>query len=194
MPIKPIETWYDGHKFRSRLEARWAIFFDALDIRYEYETQGYDLGPPFGRYLPGFWLPRLEIWVEIKGKEPSRAEIDRVAALADGTGHAAYIFFGTPWPIGRCGPNSDPSWGVGPSAHVYYPGYTYKHGYSWAECERCGLLEPLFEGGRHRQSCRECDAPGHAFRADSPRLVSAYVAARSARFERGQSGRGVRVS
>ena len=25
--IKAIETEYDGHKFRSRLEARWAVFF-----------------------------------------------------------------------------------------------------------------------------------------------------------------------
>lgn len=25
--IKPIETKYDGYLFRSRLEARWAVFF-----------------------------------------------------------------------------------------------------------------------------------------------------------------------
>lgn len=28
--IKAIETEYDGHKFRSRLEARWAVFFNAI--------------------------------------------------------------------------------------------------------------------------------------------------------------------
>ena len=28
--IKAIETEYDGHRFRSRLEARWAIFFLSL--------------------------------------------------------------------------------------------------------------------------------------------------------------------
>ena len=27
--IKPIETNYKGYRFRSRLEARWAVFFDA---------------------------------------------------------------------------------------------------------------------------------------------------------------------
>lgn len=28
--IKAIETEYDGHRFRSRLEARWAVFFNAI--------------------------------------------------------------------------------------------------------------------------------------------------------------------
>ena len=37
MNIKPIETIYKGYRFRSRLEARWAVFFDALGIEYEYE-------------------------------------------------------------------------------------------------------------------------------------------------------------
>lgn len=33
--IKPIETKYKGYRFRSRLEARWAVFFDALGISWE---------------------------------------------------------------------------------------------------------------------------------------------------------------
>lgn len=53
--IKPIETRYDGTLFRSRLEARWAVFFDALNVRWEYEKEGYET--PLGRYLPDFWLP-----------------------------------------------------------------------------------------------------------------------------------------
>jgi len=39
--IKAIETVYNGYKFRSRLEARWAVFFDALGIEYEYEKEGF---------------------------------------------------------------------------------------------------------------------------------------------------------
>ena len=34
--MKPIETEYKGYRFRSRLEARWAVFFDALNIKWEY--------------------------------------------------------------------------------------------------------------------------------------------------------------
>lgn len=62
--IQPIETHYKGYKFRSRLEARWAVFFDLMGIKYEYEEQGYVLrGTP---YLPDFYLPDLCCYVEIK--------------------------------------------------------------------------------------------------------------------------------
>ena len=63
--IKPIETWYNGYKFRSRTEARWAVFFDALNIAYQYELEGYDLGD-MGYYLPDFYLPDFGMFVEIK--------------------------------------------------------------------------------------------------------------------------------
>lgn len=62
--IKPIETVYNGYRFRSRLEARWAVFFDAADIKYEYEPEGFKL--PSGGYLPDFYLPELQVYVEIK--------------------------------------------------------------------------------------------------------------------------------
>jgi hypothetical protein len=39
-----IPTMYKGIQFRSRLEARWAVFFDTLGIEWEYETQGYEIG------------------------------------------------------------------------------------------------------------------------------------------------------
>ena len=29
IPYQPIETMYRGYRFRSRLEARWAVFFTA---------------------------------------------------------------------------------------------------------------------------------------------------------------------
>jgi len=44
--IKTIQTAYKGYKFRSRLEARWAVFFDAFPLKWEYEPEGYDLGAP----------------------------------------------------------------------------------------------------------------------------------------------------
>ena len=53
--IKPIETVYNGYRFRSRLEARWAVFFDALGIKYEYEPEGYTLQDGT-KYLPDFMI------------------------------------------------------------------------------------------------------------------------------------------
>lgn len=64
--IKPIETWYNGIKFRSRLEARWAVFFDACGIKYEYEPEGYEIDGK--KYLPDFHLPELEVYAEVKGQ------------------------------------------------------------------------------------------------------------------------------
>jgi hypothetical protein len=63
--IKAIQTKYHGCHFRSRLEARWAVFYDALGIQWSYEHEGFDLGEGV-RYLPDFWLPELETWIEIK--------------------------------------------------------------------------------------------------------------------------------
>lgn len=63
----PVETFYAGHRFRSRLEARWGVFFDCLGIVWEYEPEGYALGEETW-YLPDFLLPRLGdgLWCEVK--------------------------------------------------------------------------------------------------------------------------------
>lgn len=63
--IRPIATRYSGFLFRSRLEARWAVFFDKLGIKWLYEPQGFDVdGRP---YLPDFCLLLGEmLWAEIK--------------------------------------------------------------------------------------------------------------------------------
>ena len=53
--MKAIETRYRGYRFRSRTEARWAVFFDKLGLRWDYEEQGYVL-PKSGCYLPDFKL------------------------------------------------------------------------------------------------------------------------------------------
>lgn len=64
--IKAIETSYKGYRFRSRLEARWAVFFENAGITWDYETEGFDLGGSLGWYLPDFYLPLLKVWIEIK--------------------------------------------------------------------------------------------------------------------------------
>jgi len=68
--IKAIETKYNGYRFRSRLEARWAVFFDEVGIEYEYELEGFEVVSHDGevwKYLPDFFLPKFRTWVEVKG-------------------------------------------------------------------------------------------------------------------------------
>ena len=64
MEIKAIETHYNGYKFRSRLEARWAVFFDEAGIEYQYEPEGFTNGEDC--YLPDFYLPEHNTYVEVK--------------------------------------------------------------------------------------------------------------------------------
>lgn len=63
--VKAIPTFAYGCRFRSRLEAKWATFFTAMNIEWHYELEGYEL--PHGRYLPDFLLPSCGTWVEVKG-------------------------------------------------------------------------------------------------------------------------------
>jgi hypothetical protein len=63
--IAPIETYFDGYRFRSRLEAKWAVFFKRSGIRYLYEPEAYPIAGD-DCYLPDFWLPRYRCFFEVK--------------------------------------------------------------------------------------------------------------------------------
>lgn len=95
--MKAIETIYNGYRFRSRLEARWAVFFDEIGMRYEYEPQGAVLNDGT-RYLPDFYLPSYDLYVEIK---PPRTEcLDEYAGkcelFRDSTNSPIMLCFGDP--------------------------------------------------------------------------------------------------
>jgi hypothetical protein len=106
-PLRAIETQYRGYRFRSRLEARWAVFFDALDMKWEYEKEGYEL-PDGTRYLPDFFVrfsppwaeyhpPGGGYWFEIKpAGAPTDAEKEKAHWLSRVTPHAVYILCGDP--------------------------------------------------------------------------------------------------
>ena len=74
--MKAIETVYNGYRFRSRLEARWAVFFDTLGVKYEYEPEGFKLDNGL-YYLPDFLIhdvvtrypdnDKSDLYVEVKG-------------------------------------------------------------------------------------------------------------------------------
>lgn len=94
--LRPIETSYNGYHFRSRLEARWAIFFDALSLSYEYEPEGFDLGK-LGWYLPDFRIDG-SIWLEVKSKNGCTDRSNTLmGALAAESGQLGIIVYGDPF-------------------------------------------------------------------------------------------------
>lgn len=71
--IRPLETMFRGFRFRSRLEARWALFFEVLGIKWDYEVQGFEL-PSGAYYLPDFYLPEVGLHAEVKPTLPTSGE------------------------------------------------------------------------------------------------------------------------
>ena len=88
--MKAIQTEYKGYLFRSRLEARWAVFFDACGVRWEYEPEGYDLGDGI-YYLPDFLLHGVDgrdggdLYVEVKGNM-TPADAEKILRFVEGGG------------------------------------------------------------------------------------------------------------
>ena len=138
--MKAIETIYNGYRFRSRLEAKWAVFFDALGIPYEYEKEGYDLDGT--HYLPDFWLPVQQRWIEIKGQEPTAEELRKVDLLECGTGYPSCLFWGLP------GDNF--GWAFFTCAH---PGGAGKSFWEYAKWRECLICENIDVDIKHGDEC-----------------------------------------
>lgn len=179
MTPKPIETEYAGHRFRSRLEARWAVFFDHVGIKWAYETQGFNL--PSGPYLPDFEIemPRGPAWFEVKpGKEPLGDDDPRWGELAIATDRYLYVSGDIPDPRDAAGDQTTLM------LAFYSNGSDCWH--RFCICPKCDAVGIEFSG---RYTYLDCcwtrrDFDGRS--ADHPRLVAAYTAARSARFEHGE--------
>lgn len=107
MTFHSLPTIYAGITFRSRLEARWAVFFDALKLRWEYEPEGVSVDSggyfPDFRVSPGNVSPLL---VEVKG-DPKALTAEYLAKLHEvcrATGMMLAIFGHMPdwrWTAGR---------------------------------------------------------------------------------------------
>ena len=174
--IKAIETVYKGYRFRSRLEARWAVFYDALGIEWEYEKEGFEFWDG-SRYLPDFYLKDYG-WIEIKGIEPTQEEKRLANFLGQVTGRPVYIFFGSIPEPGSLGYFRDD----GLSAYIIYPNWDVM--FEWCRCQSCGKLGIQFEG-RTSRICKHT-SDDHGMLWDDPVINAAYQKARSARFEHGE--------
>ena len=95
MTFKAIETIYNGYKFRSRLEARYAVLFEHLDLSFEYEPEGFDLGDGVW-YLPDFCIDG-SLWIEIKPPLTNGEGIEKAEKFVMATGMPLAICWGSPW-------------------------------------------------------------------------------------------------
>ena len=98
--IKAIPTEYKGYLFRSRLEARWAVFFDAMGIEWEYEPEGLVLSDG-SWYLPDFYLLNFHCYFEVKRKSVKDTDEgnEALANISNGAHNdnwAGLIAFGDP--------------------------------------------------------------------------------------------------
>lgn len=198
---KAIQTSFKGYRFRSRLEARYAVLFDALGLKWEYEIEGFDLGLS-GWYLPDFWIPDWKSFVEIKPRTPQFGELVKPTAFSWEYGNNLILFRGSPWPgetiIEKFSPANKES---GEEATVDWFGEI-------AQCRGCQGLCLLAEEfhpqpdvcshgtfndiGTH--ACDDCKSPVSSVhwmnnRNSKSVVANAYRAARSARFEHGETPR-----
>lgn len=190
-----IETEYRGHLFRSRLEARFAVFFDCLRCEWLYEPEGFSL--PSGRYLPDFFLPRVRggTWIEVKpwgmrsffGFAQARGSVyerdpryEEFGGLAHEMGHDFFIAYGIP-------------------SLSYFDSADYRS---------CGMLENSFDpfmwcvcpcgktlgiefdgrGGRVNCDCNKDFDHGKAYSHDHERIIIAAESARKFKFEHEDNG------
>lgn len=100
--IQSIFTNYAGYTFKSRLEARWAVFFDHMKLDYMYEPVCMFLPAASCNYSPDFFVPHLQlaggrdvaVWIEIKGPSPISEELKKASELCGQTETDVYMFFG----------------------------------------------------------------------------------------------------
>jgi len=181
--ISAIETPYKGCRFRSRLEARWAVFLDTADIAWEYEPEGFHIRRPGMErfsWLPDFWLGCGQ-WAEVKGSldEAGAWKLLRILEA-----------------VTRCGPDGTADVALlGPLPRedsCLWPAQLHTHGQKlwavpWDTAPGCPLA-----AGRPRS--RVADEAALIRLLDGmpaempPWGFDAVMAARGARFEWGESG------
>jgi hypothetical protein len=177
---RAIETVYNGYRFRSRLEARWAVFLDNLGVTYEYEGEGYSLADGV-YYLPDFYLPQLTCWMEVKGHPIARMDETwrKAYLLAQQAGEHVVVFSGQ---IGAPGQVFGLDFmGTEDDETGHSPDRVF-----WFQCPMCNL----WQLGRHIAEL-PCGCLWYS-PAEQPAFVAAINTAKQARFEFGQTPKGPR--
>lgn len=172
MHPRAIETRYKGYRFRSRLDARWAVFFDALGLKWEYEPEGFELGGGL-RYLPDFKINGT--WFEVKSSVDSDLtkpkmfadRFDKVVCILDGAPDLrAYVVW-----QGYSQADDTTTHRLLEDNLIFVPAGCKYHPFYWSTGERDSRRYPL-----------------DSFGEEAVDVLRAVAAARGARFEHGENG------
>jgi hypothetical protein len=188
---------YKGRGFTTATEARWAAFFDALGLEWEYGTGG--LGLEKAGWCGGlFYLPRLNAWVEARPWPEGLHHGEfwpRHLAWAQGPDckllfpqfERLFVICGAPRmlasePRKLKEAGEEQSAGqeqavFGPRPFAYEAFAAERPGYLFCECPCCGAIGIELDG-RADLLCECCSATGKVVKNPlSDRLVAAYHAA-----------------
>lgn len=195
--IRAIETAYDGRLFRSRAEARWAAFFKALGLVYEYEPEGVELSGR--RYLPDFRLRLkndgrlLSLWLEVKPAQwNDDGKMQEFANLLPADHRATVLpALETYLDIVQNFSDELQCWFGRNTTIDYETGFEvdggYDVGYMFCKCPDCGAVGFEHCGRAARIGC--CDQPTNAaghpdknYQFNSPLMMDAFRYALSERF------------
>lgn len=182
--IKPIETYYNDNRFRSRLEARWAVFFDTLGIKYEYEPEGFKMSDGT-LYLPDFYLPESNQFFEVKGIM-TEVDMHKITQFIKDSGRPCAIGY-SDFTFEAC----DWWWDDGFELN------RNKHESCLVCCSKCGKY--YFAGIVGSYQCQCCgaydgdhyfwiSAYGDLSYMTDPVVEDAILTAKQARFEHGEKG------
>ncbi len=89
-------TLYNGIIYRSKLEARWAVFFNSLGVIHSYEPRTFyfpEHGGDLHQYTPDFGILTEYDFIEIKFSTPTNTEYAKVRILSQ-RGYKCAIFAG----------------------------------------------------------------------------------------------------
>lgn len=85
---------HNGYKLRSYTELMWARLMDAVDIFYLYEP--HLLQVEGCKYLPDFYLPESDLYLEVKGTYPTDAEKAKAFQVLERTGRPVIFLVARP--------------------------------------------------------------------------------------------------
>ncbi len=139
--LAPTAVWYQDQRFGTRLAARWAVFFDALAVRWSYrgDPPGHSAasyapgmpgaGPGAPMLQPEFWLPDQGCLLVVRHVYPAWDELEQVPSLAMQAGVPVVVLHG---PVGI--EAAGRIWLPDAESATAYPGAR------WVACAHCGSL------------------------------------------------------